>query len=81
LKVVVFDLSTSVNIDSSGARFIKRLHENLSARNIDLKLAEAHAGVRDILRSEGIEHLFGRVSRRDSLHELVLNAAEDTNQV
>jgi MFS superfamily sulfate permease-like transporter len=61
LKVVVFDLSTSVNID--------------------LKLAEAHAGVRDILRSEGIEHLFGRVSRRDSLHELVLNAAEDTNQV
>jgi len=81
LKVVVFDLSTSVNIDSSGARFIKRLHENLSARNIDLKLAEAHAGVRDILRSEGIEHLFGRVSRRDSLHELVLSAAEDTNQV
>ena len=81
LKVVVFDLSTSVNIDSSGARFIKRLHENLSARNIDLKLAEAHAGVRDILRSEGIEHLFGRVSRRDSLHELVLNAVEGTNQV
>lgn len=80
LKVVVFDLSTSANIDSSGARLIKRLHENLLARGIILKLAEAHASARDILRFEDIEYLFGHVSRRDSLHDLVSNATGDSVQ-
>jgi SulP family sulfate permease len=76
LKVVIFDLSTSANIDSSGARLIKRLYENLTARHISFKLVEAHAGVRDILRFEQIEHLFGRISRHDSLHDVVVNVTE-----
>lgn len=71
LKTVIFDLSTSATIDSSGVRLIKRLHENLKARGIDLKLAEAHSEVRDIIRMEEIEHLFGHVSRRDILHDVV----------
>jgi sulfate permease, SulP family len=74
LKVVIFDLSTSVNIDSSGARLIKRLYENLEARGIQLKVAEAHSEVRDILRFEDIEHLLGHVSRRDTLHDIVVYA-------
>lgn len=74
LKVVIFDLSTSANIDSSGARLIKRLHENLAARGVEFKIAEAHAKARDILRFEEIEELFGHVSRRDSLHDVVANA-------
>jgi high affinity sulfate transporter 1 len=74
LKVVIFDLSTSATIDSSGARFIKRLYENLKARGIELKVAEAHSGVRDILRVEEIEHLLGHVSRRDTLHEVIITS-------
>lgn len=74
LKTVIFDLSTSATIDSSGARLIKRLHQNLKDRGIELKLAEAHSVVRDILRLEGIEHLFGHVSRRDTLHDVVVAA-------
>jgi SulP family sulfate permease len=74
LKVVIFDLSTSATIDSSGARFIKRLYVNLDAKGIDLKLAEAHSEVRDILRVENIEHLFGHVSRRDTLHDVIVAA-------
>jgi high affinity sulfate transporter 1 len=74
LKVVIFDLSTSATIDSSGARLIKRLYENLTARGIVFKVAEAHSEVRDILRFEDIEHLLGHVSRRDSLHETVVTA-------
>jgi MFS superfamily sulfate permease-like transporter len=62
LKTVIFDLSTSATIDSSGARLIKRLHQNLKDRGIELKLAEAHSVVRDILRLEGIEHLFGHLA-------------------
>jgi SulP family sulfate permease len=77
LKVVIFDLSTSAYIDSSGARLIKRLYLNLEARGITLKVAEAHSEVRDILRFEDIEHLLGHVSRRDSVHEIVINSISE----
>ena len=70
-KAVILDLSTSAYIDSSGARFIKRLHLELKVRGISFRIAEAHAVVRDILRVEDIEHLFGHVGRRDSLHDMV----------
>lgn len=74
LKIVIFDLSTSATIDSSGARLIKRLHQNLKARDIELRVAEAHSEVRDILRYEEIEHLLGHVSRRDTLHDVIVTA-------
>lgn len=74
LRVVIFDLSTSATIDSSGARLIRRLHQNLKERGIEFKVAEAHSEVRDILRLEEVEHLLGHVSRRDTLHEVVVTA-------
>jgi SulP family sulfate permease len=74
LKTVIFDLSTSAYIDSSGARLIKRLYKNLEARGIAFKVAEAHSEVRDILRFEDVEHLLGHVGRRDTLHDIVANA-------
>ena len=74
LKSVIFDLSTSAYIDSSGARLIKRLYNNLKSKGIDFRVAEAHSEVRDILRFEEIEHLLGHVSRRDTLHDVVVNA-------
>ncbi len=74
LKTVIFDLSTSAYIDSSGARLIKRLYSNLQKRGIVFKVAEAHSEVRDILRFEDIEHLLGHVSRRDTLHDIVATA-------
>ncbi len=73
LKTVIFDLSTSATIDSSGARLIKKLYHNLKSRGIEFKVVEAHSGVRDILRQEKIEHLLGHVSRRDTLHDLVMS--------
>lgn len=77
LKVVIFDLSTSAYIDSSGARLIKRLYLNLEAKGILLKVAEAHSEVRDILRFEDIEHLLGHVSRRDAVHDVVLHTLNE----
>lgn len=71
LKIVIFDLSTSAYVDSSGARLIKKLYENLEPRGILFKVAEAHSEARDILRFEDIEHLLGHVSRRDSLHDVL----------
>jgi high affinity sulfate transporter 1 len=72
LKYVIFDLSTSATIDSSGAALIKRFHENFEKRGILFRVAEAHSGVRDVLRKEKIEHLLGHVSRRDTLHEIII---------
>ncbi|MGE0089352.1 MAG: sulfate permease [Bacteroidales bacterium] len=74
LKTVIFDLSTSATIDSSGAKLIKKLFVNLKDRGIALQLTEARSGVRDILRDEGIENLFGHISRRDNLHDDVIAA-------
>ena len=74
LKVVIFDLSTSAYIDSSGARLIKRLFLQLEEMGIIFKIAEAHSEVRDILRFEDIEHLLGHVSRHDTLHDVVVTA-------
>lgn len=78
LKVVIFDLSTSASVDSAGARLIKRLHTSLNAKGIALKVAEAHSGVRDLLRKEGIEHLLGHLSRRDTLHDVVTVAVGES---
>jgi high affinity sulfate transporter 1 len=71
LKVVIFDLSTSAYVDSSGARLIKRFFLQLEGMGIIFKVAEAHSEVRDILRFEDIEHLLGHVGRRDSMHDVI----------
>jgi SulP family sulfate permease len=73
LKIVIFDLSTSAYIDSSGARLIKKLYTNLETKGVIFKVAEAHSEVRDILRYEDVEHLLGHVSRRDSINDVITN--------
>jgi sulfate permease, SulP family len=71
LKTVIWDFSTSPYVDREGARLIKRLFADLEVRGISLKIAEAHAQVRDMLRAEEIEHLLGHISRKISVDELV----------
>jgi MFS superfamily sulfate permease-like transporter len=71
LKTVIWDLSSSPYVDVAGARLIKRLYLDLQAKGISLKIAEAHADVRDILRLEEIEHLLGHISRKESVDGLV----------
>jgi high affinity sulfate transporter 1 len=78
LKIVIFDLSTSSYIDSSGARLIKKLYLNIEAKGVIFKVAEAHSEVRDILRYEDIEHLLGHVSRRDSVHDVLTHTLSET---
>jgi len=71
LKTVIWDLSTSPFVDIEGAKFIKRLCTDLNAKGISLKIAEAHADVRDILRLEELEDLMGHISRKVSVDDLV----------
>jgi SulP family sulfate permease len=69
VQLVVCDLSTSPYVDVAGARMLAGLHEELAAAGIQLRLVEAHAAVRDILRAEGLEQRLGQISRRMSLDD------------
>ena len=70
-KVVIFDLSTSPNIDMAGARFFLSLHSELNKRGIALRLVEARSTVRDMLRLEGVEDKVGRIDRFTTLAEAI----------
>jgi len=83
LKTVIMDLSTSPYVDRAGAKMIKRLYLDLQQKGILLKIAEALASVRDMLRSEEIEHLVGHISRKDSIEDIVKDSIveDSTNAV
>jgi MFS superfamily sulfate permease-like transporter len=52
LRLVVCDLSNSPYIDVAGATMLAAMHRQLAARGIQLRIVEAHATVRDLLRAE-----------------------------
>jgi high affinity sulfate transporter 1 len=71
VRLVVADLSTSPYVDLAGTRMLTRLCTELGARGATLRLAEAHATVRDILRAEGMEAKTGPISRRVSVADVI----------
>lgn len=64
VKLVVCDLSLTPTVDLAGARLLSNLHAELQAKGIRLRLVDAHAMVRDILRKEGLEEKVGYFGRR-----------------
>ena len=53
LRVVVWDLSTSPYVDIAGVRMLQDVARELAARGIEVRVAEAHLTVRELLRKEG----------------------------
>jgi high affinity sulfate transporter 1 len=76
LRLVVCDLSTSPNVDLAGARMLAKLHADLKAAGIELRMASAHGAVRDILRAEGLEERAGYFGRRAAAVD-ILDEFED----
>lgn len=70
-RLVLGDLSASPYVDVAGARMLRELHQELSAGGMDLRLAEARSGVRDILRAEGLEERVGYFGRTVSVHDVL----------
>jgi sulfate permease, SulP family len=64
VRLVVCDLSATPNVDVAGARMLAKLHAELKAAGIELRMASAHAAVRDLLRAEGLEERAGYFGRR-----------------
>jgi high affinity sulfate transporter 1 len=74
-KMVICDLSTSPNVDLSGARMLSKLNDDLSRRGITLRLAETRASVRDILRAEQLDQKVGLINRHISVHDVIETAS------
>lgn len=63
VKHVVWDLSSSPNMDVPGARSVRALHQKLKERGVELRLAETTSFERDILRGEHVDAAVGEISR------------------
>jgi sulfate permease, SulP family len=71
LKLVVCDLSTSPSIDLAGAKMLLNLQAELAKRRIVLRLVEARASVRDLLRIEGAEDRVGTIDRLATVADVI----------
>jgi high affinity sulfate transporter 1 len=72
LRLVVCDLSNSPHVDVAGAAMLAELHKELSARGIQLRIVEAHAKARDLLRAEGLEEQVGYLGRHMSVEQALV---------
>jgi len=71
LRAVVWDLSSAPYVDTSAARMIADLQQELAKRGVVLRLVEARARVRDLLRDMGLEEHVGRIGRFASVDDVV----------
>jgi high affinity sulfate transporter 1 len=71
IRLVVCDLSTSPYVDLAGARMLARLGDELAKRHVALRVAEAHATTRDLLRAEGLDAKVNGVDRFTSVADAV----------
>ena len=71
IRLVVCDLSTSPYVDLAGARMLEALSDELAKRNIALRVAEAHAAPRDLLRAAGVDNRVGDIDRFTSVADMV----------
>jgi sulfate permease, SulP family len=74
LRLVVWDLSTSPYVDIAGARLLGETQRTLAALGVAMRIVEARAPVRDIIRKE-IGMSVGQVSRRISIDDAIAEAA------
>ena len=69
LKLVVCDLSASPFMDLAGSAMLHKLHAELAARKIALRIIGAHGRVRELLRDDGLAPKVGGVERGESLSD------------
>jgi sulfate permease, SulP family len=69
LVLAVCDLSDAPRVDVAGARMLAGLHRDLAKRGIGMRVVEAHATVRDLLRAEGLEEQIGYLGRHMSVDQ------------
>jgi high affinity sulfate transporter 1 len=71
LRRVVYDLSDTPYMDVAGARMLRRLHDDLASKQIELRVVGAHGDVRDRLRFEHLQDWVGPINRHVSLQDAI----------
>jgi SulP family sulfate permease len=71
VRLVVCDLSTSPYVDLAGARMLASLSDELEKRNVTLRVTDARASVRDLLRAEGVDEKVGGINRFASVTDVI----------
>lgn len=78
VRLVVCDLSTSPHVDLAGARMLESLSDELVKRNVTLRVTDARASVRDLLRAEGVDERVGGINRFASVADVVDDFLSDS---
>jgi high affinity sulfate transporter 1 len=76
LRLVICDLSNSPHVDVAAAAMLGRLHSDLAKRQVRLRIVEAHAQARDLLRAEGLEEQVGYLGRHMSIEQAISESSE-----
>lgn len=71
IRLVIFFLGAVPIIDLAGTEMLAEMHEELHARGIDFRLAEAHGPVRDALRRVGSEHKFSQIEANETVTTVI----------
>jgi len=78
LRLVICDLSNSPYIDVAGAGMLSALNKDLAKRGVRVRIVEAHAKVRDLLRAEGLEEQVGYFGRHMSIDQAIVEFAKSS---
>jgi SulP family sulfate permease len=71
LRLVVCDLSASPLLDLAGSAMLHKLHAELAARKIPLRIVGAHGRARELLRGDRLDEKVGGIERGLSLDDLL----------
>jgi SulP family sulfate permease len=80
VHLVVCDLSTSPYVDLAGARMLASLSDELTKRNVRLRVSNAHAAVRDLLRAAGVDERVGGINRFASVADVIDRFLEESTR-
>jgi sulfate permease, SulP family len=75
--LLLIDLSASPWVDVAGSKMLVELSKTMRQRNIEFRIVEALATVRDILRKQGIEQKIGHISRKVTVNDVVNDFLEE----
>jgi sulfate permease, SulP family len=79
-RVVVFDFSLSTDLDIQGLDKLSRLSEDLDELGIELRLANVHQKVRDMLERGGLASKIGENHIYRTLDEATSNLPTESNE-
>ncbi len=74
-RLVVCDLSNAPYVDVAGADMLAELYKDLQLRGIQLRIVEARATARDLLRAVGLEDQVGYLGRHMSVDQALAEFA------